>query len=102
MRNWTEKTELAILKERNGVLPLLHCGQRPRLYVARPRLDEGTAAWGHDRGGGNGGASVSEGIRTEMGQIRALDIVRVLATTSRGRQGSGGEIAVLRDSRGRQ
>ena len=102
MRNWTRKPELAILKGRNGVLPLLHCGQWPRLYAARSTLDKGTAAWGQDHGGDNRGTSVSEGIRTGTGQTRVLDIVRVLATTARGWQGSGSEIAALRDIRGKQ
>ena len=85
MRNWTGKPKLAILKGRNGVLPLLHFGQQSRLYVARPRIDEGTSTWGRDRGGGNRGVSVSEGIRIGMGQTRVLNTVRVLATMACGR-----------------
>ena len=74
--NCAAKPELMILKERNGVLPLLHYGQRPRLNADRPRHDEGTTAWRHDRGGGNRGASVSEGITTEMEQAGTPAIAR--------------------------
>ena len=64
-RNCAAKPELVILNERIGVLPLLRFGQRPRLNADWPTHNEGTTAWGHDRGGGNSGTSVGEGIMTE-------------------------------------
>ena len=67
----------------------------------RPRHDEGTAAWGHDRAGANRDASVSEGITIEQNK-QERQAQRTEVTTACEQQGGGGKIAALQDSRGRQ
>ena len=62
--------------EGDGALPLLHHGPWPRLNADRPRHDEGTTTWGHDRGGSNRGTSVSEGITMKTKQAKVLGAAR--------------------------